>query len=76
MNFSCFVCSRVAIKLLVVCELAVEVKALLLQTGSGKTYTMMGEIKETEGHLTEDSGITPRVFDHLFTRIKAVRYLD
>ncbi|KAH1116640.1 hypothetical protein GLYMA_17G038700v4 [Glycine max] len=41
------------------------------QTGSGKTYTMMGEIKETEGYLTEDSGITPRVFDYLFTRIKA-----
>ncbi|XP_020226379.1 kinesin-like protein KIN-12C isoform X2 [Cajanus cajan] len=41
------------------------------QTGSGKTYTMMGEIKETEGYLTEDSGITPRVFNYLFTRIKA-----
>ncbi|KAK7291739.1 hypothetical protein RIF29_07120 [Crotalaria pallida] len=41
------------------------------QTGSGKTYTMMGELKETEGKLTEDSGITPRVFDYLFTRIKA-----
>ncbi|MED6175506.1 hypothetical protein PIB30_078977 [Stylosanthes scabra] len=42
------------------------------QTGSGKTYTMMGEIKETDGNLTDDSGITPRVFDYLFTRIKAV----
>ncbi|KAK7363420.1 hypothetical protein VNO77_05563 [Canavalia gladiata] len=41
------------------------------QTGSGKTYTMMGEIKEMEGYLTEDSGITPRVFDYLFMRIKA-----
>ncbi|XP_058757303.1 kinesin-like protein KIN-12C [Vicia villosa] len=41
------------------------------QTGSGKTYTMMGEIKETQGCLAEDSGITPRVFDYLFTRIKA-----
>ncbi|XP_054821452.1 kinesin-like protein KIN-12C [Prosopis cineraria] len=40
------------------------------QTGSGKTYTMMGEIKEEEGHLTEKSGITPRVFDFLFMRIK------
>lgn len=43
-----------------------------LQTGSGKTYTMMGEIKETEGYLNDDSGITPRVFDYLFMRIKAV----
>ncbi|WVZ13007.1 hypothetical protein V8G54_017537 [Vigna mungo] len=41
------------------------------QTGSGKTYTMMGEIKETEGYLNDDSGITPRVFDYLFMRIKA-----
>ncbi|CAJ2650140.1 kinesin-like protein KIN-12C isoform X2 [Trifolium pratense] len=41
------------------------------QTGSGKTYTMMGEIKETQGSLDEDSGITPRVFDYLFARIKA-----
>ncbi|XP_027192463.1 kinesin-like protein KIN-12C isoform X2 [Cicer arietinum] len=40
------------------------------QTGSGKTYTMMGEIEETQGCLDEDSGITPRVFDYLFTRIK------
>ncbi|AES92050.2 kinesin motor domain protein [Medicago truncatula] len=40
------------------------------QTGSGKTYTMMGEIKETQGCLDEDSGITPRVFDYLFMRIK------
>ncbi|KAK8471014.1 hypothetical protein PHAVU_003G119700 [Phaseolus vulgaris] len=41
------------------------------QTGSGKTYTMMGEINETEGYLHDDSGITPRVFDYLFMRIKA-----
>lgn len=33
---------------------------------------MMGEIKETEAYLAEDSGITPRVFDYLFMRIKAV----
>jgi len=47
-----------------------------LQTGSGKTYTMMGEIKETQGCLDEDSGITPRVFDYLFMRIKEVWYLE
>ncbi|WJX90794.1 hypothetical protein P8452_72654 [Trifolium repens] len=41
------------------------------QTGSGKTHTMMGEIKEAQGFLDEASGITPRVFDYLFMRIKA-----
>ncbi|KAG6731459.1 hypothetical protein I3842_01G130000 [Carya illinoinensis] len=40
------------------------------QTGSGKTYTMMGEIYEMEGRLNEDSGITPRIFEYLFTRIR------
>jgi len=33
---------------------------------------MMGEIKEAEGYLNDESGITPRVFDYLFMRIKAV----
>ncbi|XP_026399329.1 kinesin-like protein KIN-12E [Papaver somniferum] len=34
------------------------------QTGSGKTYTMMGDI---DGGV---QGMTPRVFEHLFTRIQ------
>ena len=63
-------------KLLYIYVLAAEVVSDFLQTGSGKTYTMMGEIKETEGHLIDDSGITPRVFDYLFMRIKMVRYLE
>uniref|UniRef100_A0A2N9EIC7 Kinesin motor domain-containing protein n=1 Tax=Fagus sylvatica TaxID=28930 RepID=A0A2N9EIC7_FAGSY len=41
------------------------------QTGSGKTYTMMGEIYEMEGMLSEDCGITPRIFEYLFSRIRA-----
>lgn len=41
------------------------------QTGSGKTYTMMGEIHENEGKLNQDCGITPRIFEYLFRRIKA-----
>ncbi|KAK9289237.1 hypothetical protein L1049_017711 [Liquidambar formosana] len=41
------------------------------QTGSGKTYTMMGEIYEVEGKLNEDCGITPRIFEYLFMRIRA-----
>ncbi|EYU33095.1 hypothetical protein MIMGU_mgv1a0001132mg, partial [Erythranthe guttata] len=39
------------------------------QTGSGKTYTMMGEIDKMDGKLSDDCGITPRVFEYLFTRI-------
>lgn len=49
---------------------------MFLQTGSGKTYTMMGEIYEMEGRLNEDSGITPRIFEYLFTRIRVVGYLN
>ncbi|KAI9195107.1 hypothetical protein LWI28_011738 [Acer negundo] len=42
-----------------------------LWSGSGKTYTMMGEINGVEGKLNEDCGITPRIFEYLFSRIKA-----
>ncbi|KAF8392699.1 hypothetical protein HHK36_023048 [Tetracentron sinense] len=41
------------------------------QTGSGKTYTMMGEVYEMDGKLNEDCGITPRIFEYLFARIRA-----
>ncbi|KAM7279737.1 hypothetical protein ACFE04_006871 [Oxalis oulophora] len=41
------------------------------QTGSGKTYTMMGEIHEVvQGKIREDCGITARMFEYLFSRIK------
>ncbi|ONK63044.1 uncharacterized protein A4U43_C07F10830, partial [Asparagus officinalis] len=40
------------------------------QTGSGKTYTMMGEIQEIDNHLSDDRGMTPRIFEFLFTRIR------
>ncbi|MCL7045771.1 hypothetical protein MKW94_028005, partial [Papaver nudicaule] len=40
------------------------------QTGSGKTYTMMGEIHEMDRYLNEDCGMTPRIFEYLFTRIR------
>ncbi|KAF3456467.1 hypothetical protein FNV43_RR01117 [Rhamnella rubrinervis] len=40
------------------------------QTGSGKTYTMMGEIHAVEGKFNDDCGITPRVFEYLFKRIR------
>ncbi|XP_077240478.1 phragmoplast orienting kinesin 1 isoform X2 [Tasmannia lanceolata] len=41
------------------------------QTGSGKTYTMMGEIYELDNKLSDDCGMTPRIFEYLLTRIKA-----
>ncbi|XP_052205946.1 kinesin-like protein KIN-12C [Diospyros lotus] len=40
------------------------------QTGSGKTYTMIGDICHRDGNLNEDCGITPRIFEYLFTRIR------
>ncbi|KAJ6720892.1 KINESIN-LIKE PROTEIN KIN-12C ISOFORM X1 [Salix viminalis] len=40
------------------------------QTGSGKTYTMMGEINQAECKLSADCGITPRIFEYLFSRIR------
>lgn len=55
-------------------EQDVEARSVFLQTGSGKTYTMMGEIYEMEGNLNEDCGITPRIFEYLFSRIREVRY--
>ncbi|KAJ0789479.1 putative plus-end-directed kinesin ATPase [Helianthus annuus] len=41
------------------------------QTGSGKTYTMMGEIGQRDGKFVDDCGMTPRLFEYLFTRIKS-----
>ncbi|XP_020520488.1 kinesin-like protein KIN-12E isoform X3 [Amborella trichopoda] len=41
------------------------------QTGSGKTYTMMGEINDLEDELSEDCGMTPRIFEYLFAQIRA-----
>ncbi|KAJ0979998.1 hypothetical protein J5N97_015472 [Dioscorea zingiberensis] len=40
------------------------------QTGSGKTYTMMGDFHEMDNVLSEDCGMTPRIFEYLFMRIK------
>uniref|UniRef100_A0A0E0FDL7 Kinesin motor domain-containing protein n=1 Tax=Oryza meridionalis TaxID=40149 RepID=A0A0E0FDL7_9ORYZ len=41
------------------------------QTGSGKTYTMLGEISELEVRPSPDRGMTPRIFEFLFARIRA-----
>ncbi|CAA6667488.1 unnamed protein product [Spirodela intermedia] len=41
------------------------------QTGSGKTYTMLGEINELDLSPSSERGMTPRIFEFLFARIKA-----
>lgn len=43
-----------------------------MQTGSGKTYTMLGEIEDLEVKPSSHRGITPRIFEFLFARIHAV----
>ncbi|KAG0605936.1 hypothetical protein M758_9G099600 [Ceratodon purpureus] len=40
------------------------------QTGSGKTHTMLGDIVDLEHRPSDDRGITPRVFEYLFSRIQ------
>ncbi|XP_023765267.2 kinesin-like protein KIN-12E [Lactuca sativa] len=40
------------------------------QTGSGKTHTMLGDIDGGSRRHSVNSGMTPRVFEYLFTRIQ------
>lgn len=46
-----------------------------MQTGSGKTYTMLGEIDDLEVKPSPHRGMTPRIFEFLFARIQAVIFL-
>ncbi|XP_021851306.2 kinesin-like protein KIN-12D [Spinacia oleracea] len=41
------------------------------QTGSGKTYTMLGEMDGIEFTPSPHRGMTPRIFEFLFARIRA-----
>ena len=43
-----------------------------MQTGSGKTHTMLGEIEDLEFKPSPQRGMTPRIFEFLFARIEAV----
>ncbi len=48
------------------------------QTGSGKTHTMWGQMPGSNSAdyvPTEDRGITPRIFEQLFSRIQQVDQL-
>ncbi|KAI5467399.1 P-loop containing nucleoside triphosphate hydrolase protein [Mariannaea sp. PMI_226] len=40
------------------------------QTGTGKTYTMSGDMTETLGMLSDDAGIIPRVLYQLFNKLE------
>ncbi len=42
------------------------------QTGSGKTHTMLGDIVDLDHWPSDDRGMTPRVFEHLFAKIHLV----
>ncbi|KAK3002205.1 hypothetical protein RJ639_020974 [Escallonia herrerae] len=43
------------------------------QTGSGKTHTMLGDIDEGTRRHSVNCGMTPRVFEYLFSRIQKER---
>ncbi|KAK4184481.1 putative kinesin-like protein bimC [Podospora australis] len=40
------------------------------QTGTGKTYTMSGDLTETMGMLSDNAGIIPRVLQALFAKLE------
>ncbi|EZF24186.1 hypothetical protein H112_03262 [Trichophyton rubrum D6] len=42
------------------------------QTGTGKTYTMSGDMTETLGLLSDSAGIIPRILHALFQKIEGV----
>lgn len=46
--------------------------AFLRQTGSGKTFTMLGELEDADHRPSDKRGMTPRVFEYLFSRITEV----
>ncbi|KAL3700311.1 hypothetical protein R1sor_018333 [Riccia sorocarpa] len=40
------------------------------QTGSGKTHTMLGDIDDLDHRPSDKRGMTPRVFEYLFSKIR------
>lgn len=40
------------------------------QTGSGKTHTMLGDITNLGDQANENCGMTPRIFEYLFSKIQ------
>lgn len=41
------------------------------QTGTGKTYTMSGDLQSNDGRLVEQAGIIPRVLHNLFKELES-----
>ena len=41
------------------------------QTGTGKTYTMSGDMSDTLGLISDSAGIIPRVLNSLFAKLEA-----
>jgi hypothetical protein len=46
-----------------------------VQTGSGKTHTMIGDIEHLGDRPHDNQGMVPRVFEYPFWRIRVVRIL-
>ena len=40
------------------------------QTGTGKTYTMTGDMSDTPGFLSDSAGVIPRVLQELFKKLE------
>ncbi|GKV35041.1 hypothetical protein SLEP1_g43361 [Rubroshorea leprosula] len=51
-------------------HIVVILGAFCFQTGSGKTHTMLGDIEEGTQRHSVNCGMTPRVFEYLFSRIQ------
>nr|XP_024376844.1 kinesin-like protein KIN-12F isoform X2 [Physcomitrium patens] len=46
------------------------------QTGSGKTHTMLGDISDLDSQPSDNRGMTPRVFESLFAKIREAEELQ
>lgn len=55
-------------------SIAVNITAVnaCVKTGSGKTHTMLGDIEGGTRRHSVNAGMTPRVFEYLFSRIQKV----
>lgn len=63
--FMCFWIVRISLKVVWLCS-------FYCQTGSGKTHTMLGDIEGGTRRHSVNCGMTPRVFEYLFSRIQKV----
>ncbi|KAJ0083226.1 hypothetical protein Patl1_30271 [Pistacia atlantica] len=64
---------RIAWQVTTVACLLMANLVLFLQTGSGKTHTMLVDIEGGTQRHSVNCGMTPRVFEHSFFRIQKIR---